>query len=156
MSSAISIKLGCIKMQKLEFTILGNPLALQRPRFSTKSCRVYDPSKLDKQAFGWEVLMKYAKRVLLTGPITLDILFFFPIPKNKKREEWDGRPMIGRPDLSNCIKFVEDACEDILYKNDCTIWRSHNEKLYGFVPRTEFTITQDDWIKHDRRIKSEK
>ena len=47
------------------------------------------------------------------------------------------------PDLQdNCIKYLCDVSQNIIYKNDSAVSAIKAIKLYDMNPRTEFTITQ--------------
>jgi Holliday junction resolvase RusA-like endonuclease len=68
---------------------------------------------------------------------------YVPIPRSytkKKRkliEEGKEQPA-KKPDLSNYIKLIEDACNGILYTDDAKIVEIHSRKLYTDDPRIEF------------------
>lgn len=55
------------------------------------------------------------------------VFFYFEEPKKKKECKW----FVSRPDLTNLIKIIEDACNGIIYKDDSQIVRLISEKRYG-------------------------
>jgi Holliday junction resolvase RusA-like endonuclease len=132
----------------MKYIIQGPPIPLQRHR--TNNGRTYDPQAQAKESIGWDL---YAQRVkmhgsvdcglIMDGAIRMVIVFYMPIPKSlsiKKQDELCGTPHHKRPDLSNLIKFVEDAANGILYADDAQIASIKATKLYDLQPRTEFTL----------------
>lgn len=77
----------------------------------------------------------------------MHITFFFKIPAShyKKRDEMLGTPLSHKPDLSNLVKFYEDAGNGILYKDDCVIVELKASKVYGDEEMTEITLIE--WQK---------
>lgn len=71
----------------------------------------------------------------------MHVIFFMPIPTSrskKKQLELLNKPHLFKPDLSNLIKFVEDCCNNIVFKDDCIITSINAQKVYSDTPRTEF------------------
>jgi Holliday junction resolvase RusA-like endonuclease len=129
----------------MRYIIKGIPQAQERPRFARfgKKVRVYDPpnSKQAKHRIQQE-LKKYDVAVIDEAMVAyIDI--YVPIPRSytkKKRkliEEGKEHPA-KKPDLSNYIKLIEDACNGILYTDDAKIVEIHSRKLYTDDPRIEF------------------
>ena len=66
-----------------------------------------------------------------------------PIPKSlskKKQHELLNQPHHKKPDLSNLIKFVEDALIGILFVDDRQITTIHATKIYHKIPKTLIKI----------------
>jgi len=124
------------------FIVKGNPTPLQRARHSNK--RVYDPQKNAKKIFGFQIRQQLGDQELLTGPLKMVITFYMPIPhyKRKKIHECGTDPHFCKPDLSNLIKFVEDVCTGIIYKDDSLITECHAFKFYYHTPQTEFHFVE--------------
>lgn len=131
------------------FTILGEPVAKERPRF-TKIGRTYTPKKtLDYES----KVAKIAKLAMgssepLETPVAIYVYVTFPIPKSysKKRSQacLSGlEKHIKRPDLSNVIKSVEDGMNGIVYKDDSQITSIYSKKVYGTIPMVEIFIKED-------------
>ena len=68
--------------------------------------------------------------------------FYFQIPRTsqKRTELLRGTYHFYKPDLSNCIKYVEDVCSKVLYRDDCLVSSVVAFKRYDTNPRTEFTV----------------
>ena len=67
-----------------------------------------------------------------------------PISKTNKKKVEPKMPHATIPDLSNCIKFIEDICSGVVYKDDAIIASISSKKLYDNEPRTEFFFTSLD------------
>ena len=123
------------------YIIAGNPIPLARPRFSFK--RIYDKQQHEKFIAGIELAQQHGDLPFLSGPLHLDVTFFMASPhsysKNKKSKLW-GQYHIIKPDLSNLLKFYEDLCSEVIFKDDCIIASISCKKLYDEHPRTEFTL----------------
>ena len=62
-----------------------------------------------------------------------------PIPKSwpkKRKEKALGAPHSSRPDLDNLVKFVGDALNDVLWKDDMVICEIAARKIYSPSPKT--------------------
>jgi Holliday junction resolvase RusA-like endonuclease len=75
-------------------------------------------------------------------PLELTVTFFMPLPLTEKlcKERQEQYYFTSRPDLSNMIKFLEDAMQDFLFDDDCLIVKINALKVYDKKGRTEFTI----------------
>lgn len=125
----------------MKYVILGDPIPLMRPRFNNRV--VYDIQRRIKIDYAFQIELQHKRKPMYEGPVILMIDFFIKIPKaSQKTHALCNRPHIYRPDLSNLIKFVEDVCTGILYKDDCSIARIEATKKYDCTPRTEFSILQ--------------
>lgn len=59
------------------------------------------------------------------------VTFVLPMPASmskRRKKEWDGKPHMNRPDLSNMLKALEDA----LYQEDSVIYDIHITKIWGY------------------------
>lgn len=115
-------------LRSLRIFIAGIVQPQGRPRAAYRNGRimVYDPPTSKK----WK---KEIRRQLpkIEGPpwetpLILTAHFWLPKPKSVKRVECSVKP-----DLSNCIKAVEDALEGIVFKNDSQIVCLNVSKSYA-------------------------
>lgn len=130
---------------KYVMTIPGKPTPLARPRFSND--RVYNSQRIAMTNMG--ILLKNQfKRDPLDGPLTMALTFFFKVPAShhKRKDDMIGTPLSHKPDLSNLIKFVEDAANGILYVDDSCIVQLDATKIYGEEEMTEITLFE--WHKN--------
>lgn len=88
------------------------------------------------------IVNQHNNQPYLEGPIHLHVTFFMPIPKSKikKMKPADAHYIV--PDLSNLIKWIEDLCSGIIYKDDAIIAEISAEKMYDNNARTEFYFTK--------------
>jgi Holliday junction resolvase RusA-like endonuclease len=65
-----------------------------------------------------------------------------PISKTNKKKIKPQTHHATIPDLSNMIKWVEDICVGIVYKDDAIISSITSKKMYDENPRTEFFFSE--------------
>jgi Holliday junction resolvase RusA-like endonuclease len=131
---------------RIEFTVRGNPKALKRHRTYRRGSKLIqvDPSKDEKQDF-LVLAHAHAPSEPITSGVGLYLWFYMPIPKSwpkykKKEAEKKAIPHEKRPDLSNLVKFCEDALLGVFYSDDSLISRTTAFKLYSDTPRTHCII----------------
>lgn len=131
------------KFKPVTFVILGQPVAWARPSPIYKERRIYDTQKNHRLIVGIELSKQYDLQDLLEGPLHIDWRFYVEMPPSlrRKREQWIGKPCVTAPDVSNLIKFYEDVCKNIVFKDDRQIAHGSFFKVYDDTPRTEFTIS---------------
>ena len=122
----------------------GNPIPLQRARASRKG--FYDPQYKAKENMVWYFKKTYGECEPIEYPITLEVIFYMPIPKSwskKKRAAMPGQSHSKKPDLDNCIKMILDTFNGILWKDDALIWKIKAMKVYALEGCTEFIIKEE-------------
>ena len=82
----------------------------------------------------------YPRGIIHTGPIGLMIWFLMPRPKGHygtgrnegKLKDWavEKRPT-GKPDLSKCVRAIEDSLKGIVWKDDSQVVWSLPNKRYA-------------------------
>ena len=102
-------------------------IPVPKPRQTQRDKWDKRPPVLRYRAFADEVRMRQV--TLRNGS---GLVFVLPMPKSwseKKKAQMDGRWHEQKPDLSNLIKALEDAC----FCNDSHLaYYSHLEKLWGY------------------------
>ena len=126
----------------MKYVVPGVPVPLQRPRYNG-ALRPYDAQKLVKQGWRYYIEQQHGNLPFYTSNVRLDCLFIFPIPRINitKVDALINTYHKIRPDISNLVKFVEDCCEGILYRDDCIVVTGTNWKILGTEPRTIFWVT---------------
>lgn len=102
--------------------------------------KMFDSQKKEKLVMGIELARQHHNRPLYTGPLHLDVRFYFPYPQRRSKNP--SFYHYGRPDLSNLIKLVEDVAQGVLYGDDCLIASICAVKLYAKEGRTEFSLLE--------------
>lgn len=124
-------------------TIRGNPIPLARPRFGKG--HVYDSQKVEKLWYQCE--MRRQTKLWCDFPLRMELIFEFPmvgIPKCRQ-SLYLGKPHMKRPDLSNLVKFVEDAALGVLYSDDSLIVEIMAIKRYAIEGKTTIVLTESAW-----------
>lgn len=120
----------------IELHIPSVPVAQPRSRMRTLHLRVggtisqaYVPSKHPVNAFKASVrgewCYRYGHVAPLDGPLSVELLFVFPRPKNRiwKTKPMPREPHDKKPDLDNLAKSVLDALNQIAWRDDSQIVR---------------------------------
>lgn len=131
-------QLDILDVPKFVYVIPGKPIPLQRPRYSI--AHIYDSQKCEKAASRIYIQNQHGDLPLYEGPLQLIVEFYFETPK--RTQSANGKFHTGPPDTDNCIKYLCDIAQGLLYKNDSLIAQIIATKLYDHIPRTQFTIKQ--------------
>ena len=144
--------------ETIEFTILGSPKAQGRPRAARrgKFVTVYDPPESRKAKQNVAVVaQQYAPDELLTGPLSVDMRFYFSRPNShygtgrnagKLKDSAPGCHT-KKPDIDNLRKLFMDALTGIIFKDDSQVCRGTTSKSYSEKPRTEIFIKTLDKLQ---------
>jgi len=127
--------------------IPGVPIAKGRPRLGKYG--TYTPTK----TVNYENLVQYcymdqAEGVKLAGPLKMEVILFFPIPKSYSKKQVElikaqGMIYTKKPDASNCLKAIEDALNNFAYDDDSQIFDTRVLKFYTLGdPRAEVYIEE--------------
>lgn len=129
---------------KIEFTVFGEPMGKQRPKFSRRgSCvHTYTPDK----TVSYENLVKleYERQCGNNSfpkgtEIKMHIEAYFSIPKSTSRKKTTQmldkyiRPT-KKPDADNIIKIIADSLNGIAYYDDSQIVSCKCDKYYDSQP----------------------
>ena len=85
---------------------------------------------------------QYLKTLEPTGPVSVVLAFYMPIPKSytKKKKalmQDDTYPHTNKPDVDNMVKFYLDC----MPFDDKVIYKIKARKLYSPRPRVEIKVT---------------
>ena len=133
-----------------DIVIKGNPIAQKRHRHIGKFVRVYDPSQKDKKTFAKNISKEW-KKAPLQGNVILFVTYYMARPKKHFRTGKfahilkDNAPEYHntKPDIDNLVKLTMDACNNLLWKDDCVIVGIVAKKLYSKNPRTEMYFAEE-------------
>jgi Holliday junction resolvase RusA-like endonuclease len=133
----------------LEFFVAGKPVPKARARVVRHNgiTRSYTP----EESLNYELLVRYAaaQAVKMTpphlGPMRLDMIICLPVPaswsQKKKDAAYLGKvlPTV-KPDASNILKSVEDAMNNVVYKDDCQLCEISLRKVYSQHTGVRITV----------------
>ena len=123
-------------MEKIE--IEGRPIAWKR--VGVNRGRFFDRQDREHRSFQWKLKSAFNKSPT-EAPIALSCVFSFALPKSSsksKRKALLGTFHDGRPDVDNLLKWVGDAAQGILWKDDAQIVKLINvAKIWGEQDKTE-------------------
>ena len=135
-------------MEQVKFTVPGEPCGKGRPRFSRKFGRAYTPEKTAR--YENLITVEYqsqcgACRFPDDAMLDMRIIAYYGIPqsKSKKVKALMAAGVIRptkKPDSSNVTKAVEDALNNVAYRDDAQIVDSQIRRFYGEPPRVEVLI----------------
>lgn len=122
----------------------GDPIPWQRARRNKNV--YYDPQFIAKKNFAWIVKGQFTEKPL-EHPLKVSFSFFFKMPDSwskKKKSRMIGLPHIQKPDLSNLLKFSEDALNEIVWTDDRIISYESAKKRWADKSKTIIEIMVDD------------
>lgn len=119
--------------RELKFVFEVTPQPKQRPRFGNG--RTYTPGRTKNYEDALRVLAKaqMVGKKMLTGPLAMEIRFYFPMSKSVKYKT-DQDFHTKRPDADNAAKAIMDALNSIAYADDSQIAVLHAVKCYFARP----------------------
>lgn len=97
----------------------------------------YDKKSKEKEFVRWQLKGQY-REAPLCGHISLEFIFFIPIPKNTSRAM--RKQMLIRkvlptsPDVTNMQKLYEDCLQGIVIDNDRYSSEIHSKRYYSEKP----------------------
>ncbi|HBF2503723.1 TPA: RusA family crossover junction endodeoxyribonuclease [Clostridioides difficile] len=130
---------------RINFTIDGEPVGKERPRFNLATKRTYTPNKTKS----YEELIKwlYQSKVkhYFEGYIKMTLRCYYSIAKsNSKKVKEQKRNNVLRPskkpDIDNVVKIIADSLNEIAYKDDTQIVEVVASKYYSDRPRVEVML----------------
>lgn len=130
---------------KANFTIDGEPVSKERPRFNLATKRTYTPNKTRdyEELIRW--LYQSKVKHYFEGYIKMTIRCYYSIAKsNSKKVKEQKRNNVLRPskkpDIDNVVKIIADSLNEIAYKDDTQIVEVVASKYYSDKPRVEVIL----------------
>jgi Holliday junction resolvase RusA-like endonuclease len=133
---------------QLIFSVEGDPVGKQRPRF-TKTGRTYTPKKTSdyEGMIADKAMVAMGPATPLETPVAVYIYINHAIPASysKKRKEdclnRFERPK--KPDLDNVAKAYLDAMNGIVYKDDVQVVSLHVTKRYDTIASVHVCVKEE-------------
>ena len=125
------------------YEIPGPPIPCKRARLAGK--RFYDSQANKKRDIRLLIKTMSESQQPHASAIKVVVEYHMPIPKSWsriRRLNAVGEPHVSKPDLSNLIKFIEDALNEVLWKDDSIIYELHCRKFYAEVPCTKLLVEE--------------
>jgi Holliday junction resolvase RusA-like endonuclease len=120
-----------IKSLGYEYTVLGKPLPLSRPRHNTQTNKTYDSQKTEKISIGLQLKVTHSNRKTFSSKLKIMFIFFFSIPSTKRKIIKPGDYHSSTPDIDNLCKMYLDVLQDTeIIKNDSSVCHLTACKLY--------------------------
>ena len=122
---------------KYSFEIKEKAIGKQRPRYSSKTHRMYTPTKTStfEEKVKWAFKSKYnIETELSTKPFKAKIIAVFEPAKSlskKKKEELLYKDYTKKPDADNIAKIILDSLNGLAYKDDNQVAELLVSKKYG-------------------------
>lgn len=125
-------------MRSKQYIIPLKPIPWRRAGIS--QTKFYDQQVNEKIAYGLYLLKCHGSDPIFSVPVELDVTFYMTTAQQKSKQLKTYHH--ATPDLSNLIKFLEDAIVDVgsIITDDRIISRIVAQKIYSDKPRTEFII----------------
>ena len=139
------------KQRSVILTVTGKPVAKGRPRLTKRvglgrGVYLYTPERTGNAEEIMQGEMRQACTTPLEGPLQLSVVFCFRRPKSWPKAQRDAvdngeEPWhVGKPDLDNLVKLVQDAGNGILWRDDAQIVRLEAIKVYGAENETVINV----------------
>lgn len=135
-------------MNNLTLYIPGQPIAKARPRFVRrgKFVQTFNPQETLEGRWLYQVYLQLPEGFKpFEFPVYISLEFVMPIPKSvsKARRALMEKALIHhtkKPDCDNCVKFVLDCCNGVLWRDDSQVVRLSAVKRYGSEPHTKIIL----------------
>ncbi|MGX4600263.1 RusA family crossover junction endodeoxyribonuclease [Faecalimicrobium sp. JNUCC 81] len=132
---------------KVDFTIEGEPVGKDRPRFNTNTGRAYTTDKTRMYEDYIKLLYRSQVKHFFDSYVRLSIKAYYSIAKSdSKKKKQDKLLNILRPskkpDGDNILKLIADSLNTIAYKDDAQVVEMNVEKYFSDNPRVEVTIEE--------------
>jgi Holliday junction resolvase RusA-like endonuclease len=132
----------------VKFKVFGKPQpagskTIARTKKGGIFVRDANPAVKDWKALVSQVAGEHSDR-LLAGPLSLSVTFYLARPKSHygRRGLLPSAPAfpITAPDATKLLRGVEDAMQDIVYRNDAQIVDQSVSKRFGEPARVEIEV----------------
>ena len=126
----------------MKYIIPHPPIPWARAGVNGNTKTFFDRQKPYKNLYQYFLRSQHMEVPLIDCPVKLVVTFFMELPSSPKLRKLKQEQYYhyARPDLSNLVKFLEDAANGIIFSDDCIIASIQAQKVYDGESRTEFEI----------------
>lgn len=128
-------------MPQVTVTVPGRPIPWARARQSRSGGHFTAPRQAAYAALvrdtGLVAMRTAAREIAPTGTaVTFNVWWYLPWPKGTRKANRDtSAPMVGTPDVDNCLKMALDSLTGIVFEDDAQVSDTRVTKRY--CPRGE-------------------
>jgi Holliday junction resolvase RusA-like endonuclease len=126
----------------IRIELLGHPKGKGRPRFRRSTGRAYTPeeTRTYEQALRSEAMLQMRGKTPLEGPVHVEVRAHLPIPSSWSKSKQSAAELglaypTGRPDCDNYLKLSMDACNQVVWLDDCQVIKATVSKRYSDKPK---------------------
>lgn len=136
-----------LKYNQIRITFYEEPIQSHRPRVNFVTRGLHVPHAKENLNFMHDFINNLKEEIkLIATPMRVDLIAYFPMPKNIKPEEvflyeTEHDMAIGKPDFDNILKAYVDMIRETLIIDDDIVSESYFKKYYSLKPRVVLTIT---------------
>ena len=130
-------------MRTITLSLPGKPTAKARPRFAVRKGRpvAYSSQKDEEETMKWKLKARVGSMLPMDGPLSVSTIFVFKPPKSWPKSRCKRYHSV-KPDVDNCLKWICDVGNTILWYDDSQIAECWAMKIYGAEAKTIITVRQ--------------
>ena len=136
-----------IKYNQIKITFYEEPYQSHRPRVNFHTRGLHVPLAKENLNFIKNFVDDLKEDIkLVSTPMRVDLIAYFPMPKNIKPVEvllyeTEHDMAIGKPDFDNILKAYVDMIRESIILDDDIVSESYFKKYFSLKPRVILTIT---------------
>ena len=120
---------------KKSYVFYGDPLAM---KFRALDRFQHAHQKQQQTTMAIDLQEQHEQDRMFDGPLSFEITFYMKMANSAKQGSYHA----AKPNLRDLMHFYRLMCEEILFKQDCTIAKETCMKIYDKHPRTFITIEE--------------
>ncbi|MBW2998667.1 RusA family crossover junction endodeoxyribonuclease [Candidatus Woesearchaeota archaeon] len=127
------------------FTVMGKPVAWERA--GRVGNFYFDKQRNEKMLFAHVVKTAMKGSSFHSKPVKVVVEYNMPLAPSLSKKQRDMRllkPHPFTPDLDNLLKFLFDALNKVLWKDDRLIYEVHARKTWGSEPKLILGVEEYD------------
>ena len=126
--------------RSLRYCLMGDPRLISNAHYAHG--HIFNLLHETRIVLKTTIASQHDEQPLLTGPLALNVTFYFPCSRNIPCKPNICRYAIELPPLENFVKYLTALTKDICYENTAFISSINALKIYDKIPRTEFILSE--------------